>query len=454
MSKIKSALLMKGSMPGNQMSIQKESSQGKADDKLAYVVSPPYSMTALSELYDMNSYHSRCCKVKAGVAVLLGYSIYDVEDEEKEHDEKAKQIDNLLKNSIPELFNMQLDFEIFGNGYLEVVRNKKYEVSEIYHIGARDCNLQYVGSGDNKKLMLKQVIGSTEMLYKPFEGDRYDKADERHEYIHLKNYNPNSRHYGVPDYMGAIATMYLDKSANDYNTAKFTNNAVPDSIIKMYGFDKDADTENDIKNFFQGNFKGTDNAGKVLLLWAEAKEGHEIEIEKMGAEIKEASFRGLRMDNREEVLAAHGVPARLAGVESAAKLSGGNETREQLKLFNEIVIIPKQKALARLLNDLIERGLNIKNWKVKFDTFEFANAAEDATFYQTMVTSGILEPNEARVEMGYPAMEKEPEKPEDKKEKEPVTKADAIKALTKQITGLGKQVVGIQRALEDLRDSE
>ncbi|MFO7446221.1 MAG: phage portal protein [Ignavibacteriaceae bacterium] len=401
MTKIKSALLMKGSLPANTSPVflQKESSQKNADDKTAIVLAPPYSFQALSELYDMNSYHSRCCKVKAGVTVLLGYSIYDPDDDGRRPDENSKKIDTLLKNSLIDLYNVQLDHEIFGNGYIEIVRNSKKEITELYHIPARDSGLMLKDRG----VLLKQVIGSTEIFYKLFEGEDYNTGDSRHEFIQLKNYNPNSRHYGVPDYMGAISAMYLDNSANEYNTRRFMNNAVPDSIIKMYGFDKDSDTESDIKNFFQGNFKGIENAGKVLLLWAEAKDGNEIEIEKMGSEIREASFRGLRMDNREEILAAHGVPARLAGVESAAKLSGGNETREQLKLFNEIVIIPKQKILAGVLNEIIEKGMNIKNWKMKFNTFEFANAAEDAAFYQTMVSSGILDPDEARIEMGYQA---------------------------------------------------
>jgi PBSX family phage portal protein len=447
MAKIKSALIAKSSnIPENKTSIalQKESVQETADKKLiTYDV--PYSFEALAQLYDMNSYHSRCCKVKAGVTVLLGFSINNPEeDKEQNPDDGYKKIDALLNSSLNELYNVQLDHEIFGNGYLEIVRNNKKEIAELYHIPARYTQL----INKNDKMMLKQTVGTTELYYKPFEGEKYQHDDKMHEYIHIKSYNPNSRFYGVPDYMGAVAAMYLDNSANEFNTRRFINNALPDSIIKMYGFDKDSDAENDIKNFFQGNFKGVENAGKVLLLWAEDKEKNTIEVDKMSGEIKEASFRGLRMDNREEVLAAHGVPARLAGVESAAKLSGGNETREQLKLFNEIVIIPKQKALARILNNLILTGLGIKNWEVKFNTFEFANAAEDSTFYQIMVTSGILDANEARVEMGYPPREDEPTKPEDDSTNE-LTKQDETTRLVKEAT---KAIRQLTKALEDLKD--
>jgi len=417
MGKVNSVLLANNLLPGNtdpvraakklrdnkSISIKKDSAQKNADDENGIVIYPPYENEALAELFDMNSYHSRCCKVKAGVTVLLGYSIYDPVNPENMQDENYKKADDIIKNSIRDLYNVQLDHEIFGNGYIEIVRNNKGEVSELYHIAARDSYLVR----RNKKIMLKQVIGTTEIYYKPFEGEKYDAADDRHEFVQVKNYNPGSRYYGVPDYLGAVPAMYLDIAANEFNTRRFSNNAIPDSVIKMYGFDKDADTESNIKNFFQGNFKGPENAGKALLLWADTKDGNEIEIEKMGAEVKEASFRGLRQDNRDEILAAHGVPARLAGVESAAKLSGGNETREQLKLFNEIIIIPRQKSLARILNEIIDKGLSASsdtniNWKMKFDTFEFANASEDADYYKTMVGSGILDADEARAEMGYP----------------------------------------------------
>ena len=150
--------------------------------------------------------------------------------------------------------------------------------------------------------------------------------------------------------------MYLDESAKTYNTNQFSN-PVPDSIIALADFDKDQKTETDISNFFRQNYGDPSKAGKkVLLLQIEGLAGQQLKdkifVEKMDREIKDSAFRGMRHDNREEIIAAHGLTPRLVGLESIGKLGGGGEVREQLKLINELIFIPRKKQLARIVNNI------------------------------------------------------------------------------------------------------
>ena len=410
MTKVKATVIAKdGNIPTNKSSIplNKESKQTDVENRQnELIVVPPYDVSALATLFNMNAYHKRCCLVKAGITVRPGFTLYDPDDAAKQPDDDHTRASEFLEANVEELHNFVLDYEVFGNGFLEVVRNGKGEVAEIYHIGAKDSFIRII----DKVRTLREQINGALIYYVPYMGTRYQAdKDNRHEYIHWKNYNPENRYYGAPEYTGAISAMYLDESAKTYNTNRFSD-PVPETLIALAGMSEDSENEEAIKRFFTGNFGDKDKAGrKALLLQFEDLVGglkEKLVIEKLERDNKDAAFRGLRTDNREEIISAHGLSPRLVGLESISKLGGGGEVREQLKLVNEIVFIPRKNQLSRIVNSLLA-GMGITNWKVKFNNFEFANAVDDATFYSTMVTSGIITPEFAAQEMGYPAQEEQ-----------------------------------------------
>jgi len=438
MTKIKATVISKNSsIPENKNSlpIGKESKQKPVENSQnELLLSPPYNTNALAMLYNMNAYHKRCCLVKAGITTRVGFSLYDPSETKAEPDDDHKKASEFVETYLEELHNFQLDDEIFGNSYLEIVRNKKNEIAEIYHIPANDTFLRI----ENKKRTLRTNINGSFIDYIPYMGVSYE-ADEkkRHEFIHRKNYNPENRYYGTPEYSGAISTMYLDDSAKTYNTNRFSD-PVPETLIALAGMADDDATEEAIKNFFTNSFGDASKAGrKALLLQFEEMVGglkEKLHIEKLERDNKDASYRGMRSDNREEIIAAHGLSPRLVGLESASRLGGGGEVREQLKLINELIFIPRKKSLARVVNNLF-LGMGIEKWKIKFDNFEFANAAEDAQFYSQMVLSGIITPDYAAQEMGYPVPGQQGGE---------ISKADKFTALLKALKGL-------KRELEEMR---
>lgn len=434
MSKIKATVISKNSsIPENKSSIPigKESKQKPVENQNQLLLSPPYDTGALALLYDMNAYHKRCCLVKAGITTRLGFSLTNPRDPKAEADEDYARAEEFVNNYIEELHNFQLDDEIFGNSYLEIVRNNKGEVAEIYHIPAKDTHLII----ENKKRYLRTNVAGTHIDYIPYMGTSYQKdSKDRHEYIHRKNYNPVNRYYGTPDYSGAIGAIYLDDSAKTFNTNRFSD-PVPETLIALAGMADDDATEKAITNFFTNNFGDSAKAGrKALLLQFEEMVGglkEKLHIEKLERENKDASFRGMRQDNREEIVSAHGLSPRLVGLESISRLGGGGEVREQLKLMNEIIFIPRKRTLARIINMLFE-GMRIEKWKIKFDNFEFANAAEDAQFYTQMVIAGVIDADEARTELGYGPRKTNSKSPViEGEDEEEIGKSDEIKTMVK-----------------------
>ncbi|GAG54586.1 unnamed protein product, partial [marine sediment metagenome] len=88
----------------------------------------------------------------------------------------------------------------------------------------------------------------------------------------------------------------------------------------------------------------------------------EIDFHRVTAEVEKMSFGDLLNMSRDEIISANGVPPRVMGISTPGKLGGGTEIRDELKLFKEITVRPKQKLREDRINMtvLAESGDRIK----------------------------------------------------------------------------------------------
>ena len=386
--------------------VEKKSSQ--VDDPqqkmgVGKYIDPPYDLEQLVKFYEENTWHFRCCNLKAQVVTGLGFNIYPLSEDQKEDDE-YERLKLFLDHPNPEetifeiLNKFWIDYESQGNAYLEVVRNRGGEVTEIYHVPA------YTVRRAQDKPGYYQVRSGNSVYLKRF-GDEEDDAES--EIIHLKSYYPKSDYYGMPDFLPALFAAVLDRHANTFNQSFFDNNAIPAMVMVVKGGSLSENAKNTIANFFTSQLKGSDKAHRLLQISVENPDV-EIDFEKLMVEIKEASFLDLRRMNRDEIIAAHGVPPRLLGVMSAGQLGGKSEAFAQMQIFKETVINPRQRRLEHMMNRLARIGLGIENWRIKFTEFDSSSMAEDAEFVKKMVEIGVLTVNEGRELLGYEPLDNPP----------------------------------------------
>ena len=403
-SKIVSATIVETGHAPSLREIKKESLQKKQSSiQLDGIQEPPYNYEHLADVYTFNGYHNKCINLKAVITAGLGYEIQGVNENQKE-DEEYKIVKLFIDNHpiyagqtfIETLINFQTDFEIFGMAYFELGRNKKKELAEIYHIPGREARVIY----KDKEITLAQVINNERVFFSRFG----EITEGMNEFIMMKNYNPKSRFYGMPEYIGTLGSLILDRNATEYNINKFGNNAIPETIITLRGGSFGKGTKTQIKDFFTNNLKGIRNAGRSLILEAE-DESAVIDVKPIAPEMKDASFRNLRLDARDEIIAAHGIPKMLLGISEAGSLSDTSKGKSQLKIFQDCVIEPRQNRLEFLLNNLIiKQGLGVTNWIIKLNKLYADDPKGDAAFYETMSKIGALSNNEIREDLGYPPM--------------------------------------------------
>ena len=323
-------------------------------------IDPFINFDELLQFYYFNVYHQRSIKIKAA---LLSQVEETTLDKHLPQNEFVKDF----------LYGFCCDLEIYGNAFLE----KSGTISDfnLYHI------LGYQGRLNRQKEIF-QITSDDDAL--------------KMEGYHLKYYSPSGKYYGEPDYLTALEQILTTKSADRYNTSFFENGAKPGFAVIFENSSPNAQQIATFKQFFSNNYKGKENAHKTLLLHTgKTKEGEspaKVKLEKLD-NIEDMSFEKLKNVNRNDIIAAHGVPPRLAGIVTAGQLGGGTELIDQLHAFNEIVMKPKIKTIEGFFENI---GI-----KHKVKELDVTNFKDDSSLIANLVKTQILTGEEAKELLGF-----------------------------------------------------
>lgn len=326
-----------------------DSNQLKSESKNSYgLIEPFFSFDKLLDMFYINTYHRRCIMLKAAL-------LSNIED--------GSKLENQYMTPKDLLYAFVLNAEIYGNAFLEICRDKLYILPTIE---ARVSENREVYQQKNSKIT------------------KLDAA-------HLLYYSPKSRYYGEPDYLAALLPILINAKADSFNDSFFNNSARADKAIVFENAEPDEGQIKAFKEFFGSNFKGYENAHKTLVVTAMG-ENAKVRFEDL-SKTDDLSFERLKNINKDEIIAAHGVPPRMVGVMSAGTLGGGGELIGQLHSFNELTIIPKQEQIEWFFYQI--------GFPIKLKPIDVTNFKDDSDLVTNLVSSGILSLNEARAILGY-----------------------------------------------------
>ena len=326
-----------------------DSNQLKSESKNGYgLIEPFFSFDKLLDMFYINTYHRRCIMLKAAL-------LSNIED--------GSKLENQYMTPKDLLYAFVLNAEIYGNAFLEICRDKLYILPTIE---ARVNENREVYQQKNSKIT------------------KLDAA-------HLLYYSPKSRYYGEPDYLAALLPILINAKADSFNDSFFNNSARADKAIVFENAEPDEGQIKAFKEFFGSNFKGYENAHKTLVVTAMG-ENAKVRFEDL-SKTDDLSFEKLKNINKDEIIAAHGVPPRMVGVMSAGTLGGGGELIGQLHSFNELTIIPKQEQIEWFFYQI--------GFPIKLKPIDVTNFKDDSDLVTNLVSSGILSLNEARQVLGY-----------------------------------------------------
>lgn len=388
------------------------------------VVEPPYNLEYLSKLYELSSPHYAAVNAKVANIVGLGYKLVEntlskrnLERAADAKNSKAK-VENLRRNLAQHkedvieslegfneedtftetLIKVWRDYEVTGNGYIEVGRKKDGKIGYVGHIPAQTVRIRRKRDG------FVQMSGFKVQFFANF-GYANDKnplgGDKPNEIIHLKRYSPTSTFYGVPDVVAAKQAIAGNEFASRYNLDYFENKAVPRYAIILKGARLGATAEDSLLSFFETSLKGQNHRSIYIPLPGDTAENKvEFKLQAIEAGTQDSSFNNYRKANIADILMAHRVPISKVSVAEGASLA---IARDADKTFKEQVCAPEQRIAEKKINRIVKDLTDAFDFKLNEMTLTDENT--QSQIYERYRKTGVLTGNEVRIELGYPTID-------------------------------------------------
>lgn len=356
--------------------VKKTSKQLKEDRqyfKEKGLISPPYDPGVFLDYYESNGYLMRSVDQVAQDVGGLGYTLKPKEEVDLKTNKIALEIKGKMEklllrpndedSLIQILKHLITDWGSMGWWCLEIVRNMKDEIAELYYVPAHTIR---VHESSNKYCQIRYIKGKK--AHRWFKNFGYEKdvhkdtgeekekngiteEDRANELIFYRNFTSRSDFYGTPNILGSIGAVLTLIGIRDYNLSFFENYGVPSALVVLQG-EWDEDSDKTIKEFLDTEIKGSENAHKTLVLQI-PEEGGKLEWIPLETKKKdEGGFKIYLKMQRDEVLVAYSMPPYKLGIAEEGAL-GGNTAKESNINYIFSMIRPLQLDMEFIFNGRI-----------------------------------------------------------------------------------------------------
>lgn len=394
------------------------------------VALPPYNLEYLAKLYELSSPHYAAVNAKVANIVGLGFNLVENAKSKRNFermagdDEKVKKArqrldahrDDVLSDLeefneedtfVEVLTKVWRDYEVTGNGYIEIGRKKDGKIGYFGHIPAQTLRIRKKRDG------FVQMSGFEVRFFAHFGAGLDEEGNPQNvnnpvgndprpnEVIHIKKYSPTSGYYGVPDIVAALRAVAGNKAAEQFNLDYFENKAVPRYAIILKGAKLGSKAERDLLGFFETGLRGQNHRSIYVPLPGDTAENKvELKLEAIEAGIQDSSFTKYRASNLSDILMAHRVPVTKVSVSEGASLAIAKDAD---KTFKEQVCGPEQRIFEKKLNKVIKELSDALEFKLNEMTLTDENTQSQID--ERRRKTGTETANEQRIRRGQPAVE-------------------------------------------------
>lgn len=380
------------------------------------LVQPLYNPEALAKTLEVNTYHARAAKTKARDVAGLGWELEPTGEDapDQDRDVLVEFFESCSEPLSTVLYRASLDFDVVGYGALELVK-EDYATDgapvDLLHLPAHTARIHVEGDrfvqwrGGRRRWF--KAAGTDADL--DLETGRWHGAGElgtdarASELIWFADYTPRSDYYGTPSVTPALGAIHGDLARRDYNLAFFENYGIPSYLVTITGnYDPgpvDEETgktelEQTIEDYFE-SLADSPHSGMVLTIPTRGRDEEvQVNFEPLATETKDASFRLFRKDNRDEVLAAHGVPPYRLGIAEEGSL-GGNTAQATTEIYKRSIVEPRQETLEKLINAHVVRGgFGIRSWRFRLGRIDTTDEAHELGLLAKLFGMGAVTPND------------------------------------------------------------
>ncbi len=257
------------------------------------------------------------------------------------------------------------DYELYGGFALEVIRNLKGNVAEIYYVkfsylrsDKKNESFLYSEDFDKKYVRRSKAIVYPKYIY---------GGDAPASIIYVKN--DDSKTYPYPPM--SIPACEIERSIDKLHLNSLDNGFMPSYIINFLNGIPSDEQKDELEKNITEKFSGVDNAGRFLLNFANGKENmatvQKLDITDFSDKYKAAAER-----SREQIYCSYRAIPQLFGLMTAATGFSSQEFEESYKVFNGTVI----RDLQRMIGDVFDRIFGVKD-SIKITPFTLNGASNN-----------------------------------------------------------------------------
>jgi len=287
---------------------------------------PPISWEGLARSWRASVHHYSAMAVKRRVLV----STY--------------QPHKLLSRS--DFDRLVMDYLVFGNLYLQPIKSRLGSVTRLEPAPAK---------------FVRRGIDLATYWWVP----AYNQEQQLAGLIHLMEHDINQEVYGLPDYLAALHSAWLNESATLFRRRYYQNGSHAGFILYMTDAAQQQEDVDALRNALKDS-KGPGNF-RNLFMYAPNGKKDGMQIIPISEVAAKDEFFNIKNVTRDDILAAHRVPPQLMGI-IPSNTGGFGDANKAAEVFFENEIAPLQ---ARLLEINDRLGVDV----IRFGTYSLAAKA-------------------------------------------------------------------------------
>lgn len=242
------------------------------------------------------------------------------------------------------------DYILFGGFCLEGIRNQKGEIVRLNYINVQnvrvDEGLTTAYLSNNWSNWSRKAL-YTLPLFNP--NEIQDHFVFYYRGTITRNINP------IPIYISALKSIEILNQTRNFHLHNLQNNFSGSVLVALNGTSIKASELQEIKTQLEGEYTGTDNAGKVMLINNVNSDG-KIEVQRLSADNAGDLYQQLAESSVDDIFVAFRMNPILVGKNVATGFSK-QEFQQAYSLFNSTVIAPIKRQIS---NEMKKMGVNIK----------------------------------------------------------------------------------------------
>ncbi|MFT3679425.1 MAG: hypothetical protein QM791_04080 [Ferruginibacter sp.] len=239
------------------------------------------------------------------------------------------------------------DIELYAGYRWEIIWGHNKKIAEIYHV-----EFQTLRKAKNGGFYYKETWNEREKKCEEEFIPAFDPTNPVGSQIFEYNeYRPGVRYYPLPGYIGSNNYIETDIEISKYYLSSIRNGMLPSKMIQFFSGEPTEEKKRQIEKRWNDKFTGSENAGKVLLVFNAANAQNPVQVDDLSASELDKHFQELNKTTQQEIYAGHNVTSpMLFGIKTEGQLGGNNELQVAYSIFQNTYSKPKAKAYDKEVN--------------------------------------------------------------------------------------------------------